>query len=329
MPLLSIIIPAYNADRFIANTLNMLVSQGLDNCEVIVINDGSTDKTAEIIREFADKNDSIKIISIPNSGVSAARNTGIQYARGEYIYFFDSDDTLITNSITSFKSIITTTQRTDMVVFGYESRVNNKLRRKYLYQKYNNCYFKNTSEFFILYLSKKVMFSVCCLLLKREFILKNALLFSNGVRVGEDVEFIINAILYAKTIYYDASIYFVYQIRDDSAMQGYKKYSIDQFNVIALIGKHTRKITNIHGDTLRYINFFLANLYMYNLILYLRSNQKDNDINRLFMDNKKLLFMKIHGSLPRQLLLYGFRIVSIKLLFFIFHKNVKQDTKKC
>jgi glycosyltransferase involved in cell wall biosynthesis len=99
MPLLSIIIPAYNSDEYIYNALSMLVDQGLEDCEVIVVNDGSTDNTERICRLFITEHHHIRIISlVKNSGVSVARNTGLIEAKGKYICFFDSDDAFMPNT---------------------------------------------------------------------------------------------------------------------------------------------------------------------------------------------------------------------------------------
>ena len=89
---LSVIIPAYNAEMFLAETLDCLERQTLKDIQIIIVNDGSTDKTAEIIAEYANKNSNILPIYQENSGVSAARNNGISHAEGKYTLFLDSDD---------------------------------------------------------------------------------------------------------------------------------------------------------------------------------------------------------------------------------------------
>lgn len=90
----SVIIPAYNSEMFLAQTLDCLLGQTLDGIQIIVVNDGSTDSTSEIIARYAAKNKNIVPVSQPNSGVSAARNNGINYAEGKYTLFLDSDDLL-------------------------------------------------------------------------------------------------------------------------------------------------------------------------------------------------------------------------------------------
>lgn len=90
--LISIVIPMYNAQDYIVKLLECLRKQTYKNLEVIVVNDGSTDNSLELVKECAKKDKRIKIISIPNGGVSNARNIGIENTTGEYITFLDADD---------------------------------------------------------------------------------------------------------------------------------------------------------------------------------------------------------------------------------------------
>jgi len=96
-PLVSIITPVYNAQKYIAQAINSVLSQTYKNWELIIINDGSSDNTEDIINSFCDER--IIVISQSNGGVSSARNRGLEIARGEYITFLDGDDILPINSL--------------------------------------------------------------------------------------------------------------------------------------------------------------------------------------------------------------------------------------
>lgn len=87
---LSIIVPVYNSEKYISKCLDSLVNQSLKDIEIIVVNDGSTDKSLEILKKYESKK--VKIITQKNSGVASARNTGLKEAKGEYIAYVDSDD---------------------------------------------------------------------------------------------------------------------------------------------------------------------------------------------------------------------------------------------
>lgn len=93
----SIIIPVHNAERYIQECLDSVLHQSYANLEIILINDGSTDQSAEIIKEYSDAR--LQLINTPNKGVSAARNTGIKQSTGTYLFFLDADDRLPTAAI--------------------------------------------------------------------------------------------------------------------------------------------------------------------------------------------------------------------------------------
>jgi glycosyltransferase involved in cell wall biosynthesis len=91
-PLVSVIVPAYNAETYIAHTLNSVISQTYKNIEVIVVDDGSNDGTAQIVESIIQRDDRVILLRQSNSGVAAARNLAIQKSRGEYIASIDADD---------------------------------------------------------------------------------------------------------------------------------------------------------------------------------------------------------------------------------------------
>lgn len=93
----SVIVPVYNVEKFLCRCLSSIINQSLKNIEIICINDGSTDKSAKILKEFGHKDERIIVINQKNQGISATRNNGIKMAQGEFISFIDSDDWIDTN----------------------------------------------------------------------------------------------------------------------------------------------------------------------------------------------------------------------------------------
>ena len=91
-PKISIIVPVYNLENYIEKTIEQLISQTYKNLEIILVDDGSTDKSLELCNTFAKRDNRILVVHQQNQGVSVARNTGIKHATGEYIGFFDGDD---------------------------------------------------------------------------------------------------------------------------------------------------------------------------------------------------------------------------------------------
>lgn len=91
-PLISVVIPVYNAEKYLSDLLSDIVNQTCKTLEIIVINDGSTDDSLTIAKKYAQSDDRIRTISVPNGGVSNARNIGIENAKGKYVRFVDADD---------------------------------------------------------------------------------------------------------------------------------------------------------------------------------------------------------------------------------------------
>lgn len=91
-PKISVIVPVYNTEKYLDECLNSVENQTLKDIEIICVNDGSTDKSLEILNNHAGKDSRIKVISQENGGVSSARNAGIESSSGSYILFIDSDD---------------------------------------------------------------------------------------------------------------------------------------------------------------------------------------------------------------------------------------------
>ena len=112
MPKVSVVVPAYNAGKYLGETLDCLLSQTLKGIEVVRVNDGSTDDTGEIAQRYAARETagvSFQYIAQPNAGVSAARNRGLEAASGTYVLFLDSDDLLTENSLEAFYSALEAT----------------------------------------------------------------------------------------------------------------------------------------------------------------------------------------------------------------------------
>ena len=93
-PKVSVIIPVYNTEAYVEQTLRSIMGQTLRDIELIVVNDGSTDGSLSVLERIATGDDRIRLYTQPNKGLSQTRNAGIARARGEFIYFMDSDDLL-------------------------------------------------------------------------------------------------------------------------------------------------------------------------------------------------------------------------------------------
>lgn len=117
--LVSVIVPVYNVEKYLENCLNSIVSQTYQNLEIILVDDGSTDKSGEIIASFSEKDSRIKVIRKENGGISSARNAGLRVAEGAYLCFVDADDRISRNFVEKMHKEILASGA-DLCMCGYE-----------------------------------------------------------------------------------------------------------------------------------------------------------------------------------------------------------------
>ena len=132
--LISIIVPVYNAERYLERCIDSLTGQSYNKIEIIAVNDGSTDSSPVILERLAKADARIRIISQENQGLSGARNTGLRTANGEYVLFVDSDDWIDRTTCETAVSKMNETEA-DIVLWGY--------RREYASSSKANCFFGN------------------------------------------------------------------------------------------------------------------------------------------------------------------------------------------
>lgn len=202
--LLSIIVPAYNVELYVERCVNSLLNQSVDDqYEIIIINDGSTDGTKAVVESFEDAK--IRVVNQENQGLSCARNVGFNIAKGEYVWFVDSDDWISKNAIQMIYEKIT--ERPEVVALNYiecHDGINDRV----------NCYSKKPSQGLDLLFSG-FNYPAQFYVYKKGFLSKNNLKFYPGI-YHEDMEFTPRAIFLASHIcYIDPPIY-NYYIRSNS-----------------------------------------------------------------------------------------------------------------
>lgn len=202
---LSIVIPIYKVEDVVERTLQSCINQELFNkdVELVIVNDGSPDHSMDVVKRVTSKYDNIRIIEQNNQGLSAARTTGFHSAKGEYIWYVDSDDYISPNS---FDYIIPCLDGCDIVAIGFEVHKNGLLLKSYLPKKV----FTGT-EFFGNYYPQGAVFYIY----RKDFLLKNNLGFINGI-YHEDFEFIPRVLFLARTVRTVEYPIYYYIIRENS-----------------------------------------------------------------------------------------------------------------
>lgn len=244
----SVIVPVYNVESYIEKCLDSLVNQTLKEIEIICINDGSTDRSLEILEKFAQKDSRIKVISQENQGQGVARNNGIKVSRGEYIAFVDPDDWIENNAL-ELAYNMAKENNAEVVHFNYaEYNDYSKKIKKRSFEKITKKYYgyniKKNPEY------NWHMFKKGCLsnlthmvwnkVYSREFILKNDIKFPPN-KHGEDIVFTQQMLLSASKIYYLDEYLYYYRCRANSAVNSLSDENFCVFDNIKFLREYLLK----------------------------------------------------------------------------------------
>lgn len=210
-PLISIIVPVYNAEKYLSMCVESIRSQTYENTEILLIDDGSTDKSKMICDSYANKDKRIKVIHTSNGGVSKARNIGIQESKGSYISFVDSDDIIEPNFISKLFSLLSKgNYQVAQVATQLIDETGKKIDKRFVYQgKRKNLidgnFVLNKVELIRGLLLRNIQSAVWCNLFERSFF--DGVRFTVGA-VNEDVlmwadgiEKVTNAIISNECLY--------------------------------------------------------------------------------------------------------------------------------
>ncbi len=302
--LVSIIVPAYNCEKTISKCLNSIIGQDYENIEIIVINDGSTDKTTFYLNKYI-KNPKIKIINKSNEGVSITRNIGIDNANGEYIIFVDSDDYIENNFVSSLINLQKYNQTSlcgCLIKRCSKNGVFNTIKQDLKYSKsyFAECLIKaNIDGFIVRYLFKKEL-------------LENVR-FNLDISYMEDTLFLLNYIKNSKVsnIVFTNKTNYVYMYQSENSVTNNEKFvekniinmckSIDQVYLYAL-----NNFNMSYGDILierkaKMIEYCFSKIKSKKVFLEVKNNIEINCIYKSCIESKKL------------------KIILKFLLFYLFH----------
>ena len=183
--LVSVIVPVYNVKEYLEQCLDSIIHQTLSNIEIILVNDGSTDGSDEICKKYAALDGRVILINQKNAGLAAARQAGLNVAKGEYIGFVDSDDRVNNKFLES----VIISENTDIIHFGYQKELKSG-------NKIPCCKFKDQTINKELYFQKEFYSSsACSCFFRNEFLKKHEITFNESVKYSEDREFVIKSIL--------------------------------------------------------------------------------------------------------------------------------------
>lgn len=289
--LLSIIIPVYNVEKYLVQCINSILNLDKDLIEIILIDDGSTDNSSKICDKYSNEFDNINVIHKKNSGLSAARNTGLHAAKGKYIIFLDSDDYILKDKLKEIINIISQ-KDIDVIMSNFYKDVNNNLyiggENKVLKSKK---IIKNNSKLVSdIFKYTKDLWPAWKFIVKKEFLIKNNIKFKEGF-LHEDVDYTTRIIIKMKSYYYFNDPWYCYRLDRNGSIMNNKKFKslLDTTDIIIDLKEYIEKNVN----DIKVKNIILERLsetLFLNLKLYNKgSNIQKQDFLKKIKSNTYLL----------------------------------------
>lgn len=297
MPAVSIIMPVYNVENYVRKAIESVLAQSFKDFELIIVNDGTEDHSMTIVNEIAERDNRIAIINQTNKGLSAARNSGLRRASGQYVCFIDSDDEVSEDLLKISMNNIRDTYP-DVLMFGMViERVgcNEKVLNTELLNLNNSEYTKQTiSDFILDDHSVELIGYSTNKLYKRDLLDRHGLEFDETIPFLEDINFnekVLNIISTFKVI--DQCLY-LYKRRNRPTL--IKTFHIRHFD-LQLAGIQSRqKIFENWGIEQEKIDLSIAKLHMH-AIRGSCSNLFHNLNNLSFMDKRRQVLLMLQNPL--------------------------------
>lgn len=281
MPTISVIVPIYNAEKYLHRCIDSILAQNFTDFELLLIDDGSTDNSGFICDEYAQKDRRIRVFHKKNGGVSSARNLGLDNAQGEWITFVDSDD-WIENSLWSSAQI----PETDLIVTSYiDIRVNNNIiLDDIIWQNIE------ASRYLEINIGDNLFRGPWAKLFKRVIIEQNHLRFYEKMSLGEDTVFVRQYLLHIESLHTSShSFYVVSEISSlSNAFVTVEDaiYAINSlFDALELV--EGRKNIDVTDVKLNDVRFYLIRAIKYIIKKNVSINKKKEDLSKL-LGNKNV-----------------------------------------
>lgn len=237
---ISIIVPVYNMEQYIGETIESVLKQTMSDWELILVNDGSNDRSLDICRDYATHNVRIKVIDMSNSGVSAARRCGLQVASGEYVTFLDGDDLLFSDALEyAYRTL--KLWNVDMLSGSVQRGLESGAKIQRLKDKLYNM--KSYSEAHARY---KIKMGLHADFIRRSALMKHQVIIDRTIVNNEDYLFKLFVIQDINTVYTTSKVLHLYRYREGSAC--HREYPVAYWYHYFEYFKSQYVTYNVHRD---------------------------------------------------------------------------------
>lgn len=295
--LVSIVVPVYNAEKYLEQCLNSIQNQTYKNFEVILVNDGSMDHSESICKGFVEGDSRFRYFLKSNGGASSARNFGLDHVRGDFITFIDADDWVDENHLEALINNIRE-NNSDMAVSSFKKfdSADNFSSRMYSNQeKYLLNYNKLNREEFLVILPKLILANnsykiSVCKLFKKELAYETR--FDNSLIYGEDTEFFFNLYCNMDSISYVDEVTYIYRLHDERSSSKFGQLHMEQ--ELAIYKKMYERIEKLGLPTIHYVNT------LRNLLDYRKDYLDNRDLYNEYVEFLEKIEKKI--TYPKELI---------------------------
>ena len=302
----SIVVPVYNAAKYIGRGIESILNQTYTNIELIIVNDGSKDNSLQIIEAYAKKDNRIKCINRENSGVSATRNAGINNATGKYIMFVDADDTINKDTVKDNVKYIVDNSA-DIVICGFYYHVTDEKITKE--NPIEESFTGSTEEFARLWYTKLLKAEIINppwnKLIRLDIIRKNSIFFDERYSICEDMAFSIDVIRHSEKVVLNSKIYYNYFVKSTGSLV-FKFYD-NYFEALSNYYKKSLAFCNMHTENesnLKEVDTVYANLTIMYIKLICNNKaftykEKKSRMKNIF-ENKNFIKAMNNGNLNKK-----------------------------
>jgi glycosyltransferase involved in cell wall biosynthesis len=266
---LSLVIPVYNIEEYIPICIDSILNQKYEDYELLLINDGSTDQSGNICDNYALKDKRIHVFHQKNAGVSAARNLGLEQARGKWICFIDGDDELHINSLSAIMAETNNSKAEVIIARSYTTDGKTLKKEKYGFDK--SFLNRNFNGYELLADKSYKRGSVCGCVFNHDFLKTNQIRFPLGLKIGEDSIFFSLVYLHARYFSFIDQIFYLIKEREGSATRcwDYEKVS-NMTNNISFINKYIKDHPNLNKKQIYILHYAIygAVSSIFNQLIY-------------------------------------------------------------
>lgn len=332
MPSLSIVIPVYNIEKHISECVDSVLSQSFNDFEIILVDDGSTDAGGQVCDAYAEQHPKVSVIHKKNGGISSARNAGLEKAKGEYIWFFDGDDTCVPEVLSKVMPRVLK-DKPDICVCGMNIATNNmqniyptpffiteKMKSSNNALEIMNEYYRNYDG----------MWSAIRHIYRRDFIEKIGVVFDTGLGLAEDCEFNMTVFPQAESFLFIQEPLFNYRTNREGSLTTKRDFVFVSTNIV-VFAKWIKHFSSLDKEVpMNHVVQHLAKMFYNNVIESLQIKCKSN---RKYIFNlireRKFVFKYIKGLKQKVFILFllTFGLPMGRLLYLATHYKLPIQNK--